>query len=387
MKKKKYGLVVGCVVLIVLCAAYVGVEKYMDHSQEKKNQQEEAKKIYMTDFSDVASVSYDNDGNVLSFTKKDNKWSYQGDVKFPVNATRMDSLSSTVKKLSAVRKLSGGDDLPAYGLDTPLRRVTVTGVKGDSQTILIGQKTDGGDYYAAIDGQNVPYLISSSLFDETAYGLEDMMELEQFPMISGTDIETITINTDGVSQHYVKKKLDDKGTIAWYRGSDASEDNKLPDNSALNALSDSLSGLSIKRCENYKVTDGDLAGYGLDKPTAVLTYTYKQDDKDQTFIMDVGKLNGDKTNYYTRTKDSNYVNEIDKASLDKCMTVDTGTAGTTGTAGSAESKEAAGTAETAGSAESKEAVGTAGSAESEGTTGTTGTPESEGTTGTTRTSE
>lgn len=324
MKKKKYGLIAGCAILIVLCIVYVGVGKYMDRFREEKSRQEEEKKIYMTDFSDVTAVAYDNDGNVLSFTKADNQWKYDGDGKFPVNASRMDSLAGTVKKLSAVRKLEGGDDLPAYGLDTPLRRVKVTGENGDSQTILIGTKTDSGDYYAAIDGQNIPYLISSSLFDETAYGLEDMMEPEKFPAISGTDIETITIDRDGVRQHYVKKKPDDQGTIAWYRESDASEDNKLPDNSALNALADSLSSLAIKRCENYKVTDSDLPGYGLDHPAAVLTYTYQQGDKDQTFSLDVGKLNKDQTNYYTRTKDSNYVNEIDKASLDKCMKADTG---------------------------------------------------------------
>lgn len=328
MKKKKYGLIAGFGVLIVLCAAYAGVVAYSDHSQEKKNQQEEAKKVYMTDLSDVTAISYDNDGNVLSFTKKGDQWKYDDDDKFPVSPFRIDSLVSTVKKLDAIRKLDGGDDLPAYGLDTPLRRVKVTDDKGTTETILIGEKTDGGDYYAAIDGQNVPYLISSSLFDETAYGLEDMIKLQEFPMISGTDIKTITIEKDGVTQHYVKKKVDDKGTIAWYRGSDESEDNKLPDNSALNTLADSLSSLAIKRCENYKVTDSELPSYGLDTPAAVLSYTYNKDGKDQSFTMNVGKLNKDGSAYYTRTKDSNYVNEIEKASLDKCMTVDTGAAET-----------------------------------------------------------
>ena len=80
----------------------------------------------MTDFSDIEAISYDNDGNVLAFTKDGDSWTYDGDNQFPVNTTRMDSLAGTVKKLPAVRRLEGGDDLAAYGLDTPLRRVTVS---------------------------------------------------------------------------------------------------------------------------------------------------------------------------------------------------------------------------------------------------------------------
>ena len=322
--KKNYGLLTGCLVVAALGVIYAGVGAYQAHTKEKEQQQAENEKIYMTDFSEIKAVSYDNDGNVLAFTKDGDSWTYDGDDQFPVNTTRMDSLAGTVKKLPAVRKLEGGDDLTAYGLDTPVRRVTVSADEGDTTTILIGDKTDDGNYYAVIDGQNVAYLISSSLFDETAYGLEDMMALEEFPAVLGTDIQTITIEKNGVSEHYVKKTLDKDGTIAWYRGSDDTEDNKLPDNAALNVLADSLSGLVVKSCANYKVTDEELAGYGLDHPQAVLIYTYEKDGEEKTFTLAVGNTGEDGTTYYTRTADSKYVNEIDKTTLDKCMTVDTG---------------------------------------------------------------
>lgn len=322
--KKKYGLLAGCLTLVVLILIYVGVGMYQDRSREKEKEKAEAEKIYMTDFSEVTSVSYDNDGTVLSFTKEGDIWKYDGDDQFPVNTTRMNSLAGTVKKLPALRKLEGGDALSAYGLDTPLRRVTVLEEGKEPVTILIGDKTEDGNYYAVIDGQEVAYLISSSLFDETAYGLEDMMELEKFPAVTGTDIRTITIERDGVTEHYVKKKLDEDGGIAWYRDSDDTEDNRLPDNSALNVLADSLSSLTIKSCASYKVTEEDLAGYGLDHPQAVLSYTYEKDGEEKTFTLSVGNEGEDKTTYYTRTADSKYVNEIDQADLDKCMTVDTG---------------------------------------------------------------
>lgn len=322
MKKKKYGLIVGCGVLVVLCAVYAGVEMYLNHSRQEKAAQEDAAKIYMTDFTDVTAVSYDNEGKVLSFTKNGDTWNYDGDDLFPVNTSRMNELADTVKKLPAIRKLDGGDALSSYGLDQPQRKVTVTGDKGEKKTILIGKTTDSGDYYAAVDGESVAWLISSTLFNETAYKLDDMIQLEQFPVVSGADVKTITVEKNGVTKSYVKKKLDDKGKDEWYLGSDDSEKNKLPGGAVLDTLADSLTGLTVKSCANYKVTDDQLPGYGLDQPTAVLSYTYTKDGKDETFSLAVGKATEDDNNYYTRTKGSNFVNEIDKADLNKCLEAD-----------------------------------------------------------------
>ena len=133
--KKNYGLLTGCLVVAVLGVIYAGVGAYQAHTKEKEQQQAENEKIYMTNFSEIKAVSYDNDGNVLAFTKDGDSWTYDGDDQFPVNTTRMDSLAGTVKKLPAVRRLEGGDDLAAYGLDTPLRRVPGSADGGTTVTL------------------------------------------------------------------------------------------------------------------------------------------------------------------------------------------------------------------------------------------------------------
>ena len=150
----------------MLCAVYVGVGQYMDHSQKKTEKEKEASKVYITDFSDVQSVSYDLDGNQLSFTKKDGTWNYDQDDKFPVKQAKLDGIASTVSKLEAVRKLDGGDGFTAYGLDHPIRSITVTAADNKKSVILLGNATEDGDYYAAIQGEDTPYLISSSLYTE-----------------------------------------------------------------------------------------------------------------------------------------------------------------------------------------------------------------------------
>ncbi len=52
--KKKNGLIFGAAALVVLCAVYVGVGQYMDRSQKKTENQKEASKVYMTDFSEFS---------------------------------------------------------------------------------------------------------------------------------------------------------------------------------------------------------------------------------------------------------------------------------------------------------------------------------------------
>ena len=323
--KKKRGLIYGGLTLAVLCVIYGGVGRYMNHSQKQEEEKAEGDKIYLTDLSNVSFISYDIDGQELSFTKKDGKWKYDGDDLFPVKQADVDSVASTVSKLEALRKLEGGDSLGAYGLDQPVRKITVAAENGTKSVIMLGNATGDGDYYAAIEGQDTPYLISSALYNETGSSLTDLMDLEAFPAITGADIKSITVTKEGSSEHFVKKKLDDKnGTIQWYRDSVDSPDNKLSDNSGLNVLADSLSSLKVKSCPNYKVKETELAGYGLDQPVAVITYTYDKNGSEETFILSIGSLNSDSSCYYTRTDNSSNINEIEKASIDKCLTVDKG---------------------------------------------------------------
>ncbi|WP_313154074.1 DUF4340 domain-containing protein [Lacrimispora sp.] len=323
--KKKRGLLYGTAALAVLCVVYVGVGQYMNRSQEQAKEKKEGDIIHLTDLTNVSSLSYDFDGKELSFTKKDGKWNYDGDELFPVKQAEVDALASTVSKLEALRKLEGGDSLSAYGLDQPIRRIAATAEDGTRSVILLGNAAGDEDYYAALEGQDTPYLISATLYNETNTGLNDLMALEEFPAVSGADIKSITITKADSSEHFVKKKLDDKdGSIEWYRDSVDLPDNKVSNNSGLNVLADSLSSLKVKSCPNYKVQENELAGYGLDQPSAVITYAYDKNGSEETFTLSIGSLNSDSTCYYTRTENSSNINEIEKASIDKCLTVDKG---------------------------------------------------------------
>lgn len=321
--KKKRGLIYGCLCLAALCVIYTGVGQVQKVSLKKAELKEEQEKIYMTDFTDITALSYDYKGQELSFIKAGDTWKLEKDEAFPVNQDSINALANVVSKLEAVRKLENGDDLSAYGLTEPVRRISITGDNGKIFVIALGGTTESGDYYALVEGQTEPCLINSVLFDETDKGLEDWMALEEFPQVTGSDIQKITITEGGKKREYVKKKLDDEaGTIEWYRDDISQPENKLENNSQLNVLADSLSSLTVTGCANYKAKEEDLAGYGLYEPYAVISYTYEKNGEEDTFLLNVGSLNEDQTCYYTRTENSFRVNEIEKAAIDKCLTVE-----------------------------------------------------------------
>lgn len=321
MKNKK-GLTYAAFALVLLCAVYGAVGQAAKSSAKKQQQKEEQEKIYMTDIPSVQAISYDYEGEELSFSKKEGRWSYDGDALFPVKQEGLDTLAGTVSKLLAVRRLENGADLSAYGLTEPSRRISVTGEDGKA-VILLGASTEAGDYYALLEGESTPYLIDPALFEETSYSLEQRMEMEQFPSVTGSDIQSITITKEGGKEAFIKKKAEgETETIEWYRDSSEEPENKLENNSQLNVLADSISSLTVKGCVNYKVKEEELAGYGLAKPSTVITYTYDKNGSVETFRLEIGALNEDGTCYYTRTENSPYINEIDQAAVDKCLTVE-----------------------------------------------------------------
>lgn len=323
--KKKNGLLWGVIALVVLCIIYVGVGQYMEHSEKTQKEVKEAERVYMTDITSVTGVSYDYEGTALSFTKEGDTWKYDRDDQFPVEESKITGIVSTASKLEAVRKLEGGDDLSAYGLAEPARKVTLTAEDGSHTVICIGNSTEDSQYYAMIEGPNIPYLIGAALFTETSGGLDELMALDQFPSIQGTDIKELSITKEGSTERYIKKILEgDAGTVEWYQDSIDSPEQKIEDNSALNVLADSISSLTVDSCANYKVTEEELAGYGLESPSTVIAYVYDDNGADQTLTLSVGTLNEDESCYYTRMNDSGHINEIDKASIDKCLTIDSG---------------------------------------------------------------
>ena len=328
MKRNKK-IIGALIALVVLCAAYAIAMQVQKKSADKAEQSEEASKIYMTDFSDITGISITNGDFTLVFHLDGDTWYYDGDPDFPVRQTSLNSLKESLSKLEASRKLDSPDALDSYGLVDPRIRIEVTRSDNSPATLLVGDLVQAGtdltgtatttEYYACISGGTQVYTVDITLADAAAKELNDFLQVEKLPQISGSDVRDVTVTTGDSQLHFIKETIDSSGNIAWFKNATDSEANKLEDNSQLNNVADAISSLYITSCETYKADETALAGYGLTNPSATITWTCRKDGEDITTTLLIGNLTQDGDSYYTKLADSKAVNLVSKAKVDAVL--------------------------------------------------------------------
>lgn len=371
MSKRK-NLVVLLIVFVAVLAAYFGISAYSDYAAQKKEEREqeesEANRIWITNFDEVKEISYDNGTTQLSFVKEEDEWKYKDAEDFPLAQSYLTALEDTVSHLEASRKLEGGDELESYGLDEPQATVTVTDAEGEKVTLEIGDSVNS-EYYLLVEGEETPYTVSSTLYNNIQYELYDMIEMEEFPDVSEENILSVEVTNESGS--YMLEKLeagiataadatmadatpasavdseedleeqtessqtgketkenseqeteeeqeteaDEEPEYEWYLNENGKR-SKIENESLCETLLSDLSALSFENCENYKASDEELKEMGLSEPKTSFTVKYEDEDGNEAeFTVFVGNLKEDDedsstTLYYARLSDSKSVNTL-----------------------------------------------------------------------------
>lgn len=246
--------------VLILCCALYGLMRFINDrnaAQAESEQDAQNEAMSLSDLGDAVSITYQSsDGSTLSFTKADDTWSYGADPDFPLKQSDVGLLASTLKTLSATRKLEGGEDLSSYGLDNPSNTVTATNADGGELTILLGSQASNGDYYAMRQGDETVYTISSSL----AQVLKDLNDLYQVPTIPYTGCNVNSIAMSG-------ELVDAARTLSGLAEDESDE---------AAALRTAWGSLSFSGLQAYQPDDEDLAACGLETPALTLTVSYEE---------------------------------------------------------------------------------------------------------------
>ena len=97
----------------------------------------------------------------------------------------------TLAEVLAQETIAEPEDLASYGLDDPQCTVTLT-ADGTDYELLIGDETVlGGQLYLST-GDGSVYLVDTSLLDAFAYGLYDIIQMEEIPAMD--DVSALTID-------------------------------------------------------------------------------------------------------------------------------------------------------------------------------------------------
>lgn len=281
MRQKKT-LIILILVFAGLLALYAGLRMYQKKQSVQKSS---ADKLIIKNMSDLTSISYNN-GQNLSFVKRNGTWFYEKDSEFPVEQSYLTSMASQFQKIEAVRKLKNGDSLKDYGLEQPAYTIRVKDKKGTQTTYYIGN-TSGDNYYLTLDDKSTVYTVSADLLSGLSYSLNDMMQTDTFPTLSSGNLKKVVITNGSRKKTYTSKSKNDMDSIAG-----------------------GLGVFTFGDCQNYSVKDKDLAKYGLDSDSRVtvdITYKDTETKKSKSLTLYIGSKDKSGENYYVKLKDSKIV--------------------------------------------------------------------------------
>lgn len=281
MKQKK-SLTILILVFAGLLALYAGITFYQKkHSASDRS----SSKLIIKNMDSITSISYNN-GQDLSFVKKNGTWYYGEDSEYPLEQNYLKNIASQFQNIEAVRKLKNGDSLSDYGLKQPAYTIKVKDKKGKETTYYIGNAA-GDNYYLTLDDKADIYTVSSDLLTNLSYSLNDMLKVDTFPTLSTGNLKKVVVTKNGKNTTYTSKTKNTLDNIAGGLGVFAFGD-----------------------CQNYSVKEKELSKYGLDEKSRItVKINYKDTDtkKAKTLTLYMGSKDKNKENYYVRLKNSKMV--------------------------------------------------------------------------------
>lgn len=280
--RQKRTLMILILVFAGLLALYAGITFYQKSQSAKKSS---SGQLTVKNMKAITSISYNN-GQNLSFVKKDGTWYYEKDSEYPLEQSYLSTMASQFQKIAAVRRLKNGDSLKDYGLEKPAYTIKVKDKEGTETTYYIGNAS-GDNYYLTLDDKTEIYTVSADLLSNLSYSLKDMMKTDTFPTLSSGNLKKVVITGGGKKKTYTSKSKTDMDNIAG-----------------------GLGVFTFGDCQNYSVKDKELSKYGLDSKSRIsVDITYKDTDSKKTknLTLYIGSKDKDKENYYVQLKGSKMV--------------------------------------------------------------------------------
>ena len=249
------------------------------------------------------------DGDVTLRFEKDEagNWIWHDDPAFPLEQSAMDELLALPAALDGGETVTDGQELSAYGLETPAKYITVT-ADGEDATYYVGEETTDGRWYVLTPDGRVLYASAESkaLLSRSIY---DMAVLPQLPVIAPEQVVSVTILTP-------------ERTVAFLADEDGVRRSANRDVTAQTAaLVEELGALTVTACVDYDPAEGAAAVCGLDDPALTLAMNYLSDTgADKALTLAVGLPTGDGGRYVTLDGETT-IYRMEEASLAQLLTI------------------------------------------------------------------
>lgn len=258
--------------------------------------------------SEVTGFELKNKDDNLTFSKKENQWSFSGSVSAKADANSVEDFLNSVRlgRIKAFVEESPADLTP-FGLDKPSAILTVnSGKDSPPKTLRIGKEDSGEKYYAQANGEKNIFEVNSTVYNRLNQNYVDFL-----------DKTLMEFEEDAVTEIHIRN-MDENILIARDPGDRArwkivKPNPGLADAATVNSLLFDLKEARIKEFVNF--SKDQLKPFGLDKPRKELTVLY---GKEKSTTIRLGNSNSDQKQYFaTRSGDglivvleANTVNKI-----------------------------------------------------------------------------
>lgn len=325
-KKKTVKIFVLLIIIVLLLILYFALKNYNRVQEDKEETKAQSDIIFSFDEDDIKNLSFLISGERVSFTKSEEKWTYDNDESFPVNADQMTVLTDSLAEVTANRTLENVENLSDYGLDEPEDIIQITDANDEVTTITVGDTNDStGDCYVYLNEDNqTVYTVNGDLATVFSGSLMNYAEGEDYPAITASDINKIELSQNENS--FVLEKSDES-TSGWVL-TDASGNQTDVSSSYASTLQSTVAGFTYANYYEYNCSDYSV--YGLDQPFAILTVDYTEtvtsDDSEEESEEEVKKEmilyignESDDGNRYVYTEGSKEVHGISTESLSEIL--------------------------------------------------------------------
>ena len=180
------------ILLAVLAVVGLGAWLAARYTAQLEAEEESAGVAVLSiDTETVTALGWTHDGETVSLACADGQWSYADSDACPIDQSYPQTMVDTLAEVLAQETIAEPEDLSSYGLDDPQCTVTLT-ADGTDYELLIGDETVlGGQLYLST-GDGSVYLVDTSLLDAFAYGLYDIIQMEEIPAMD--DVSALTID-------------------------------------------------------------------------------------------------------------------------------------------------------------------------------------------------
>ena len=231
----------------------------------------EAGEMVLFEATGIAEISYEYEGETLSFVKEDGAWVYQPDKGYPLNAAYLRDMENALLSVTAAQKLEGGSP-EEFGLADPSCVITAVAEDGKEFRCELGSDNDTVNIvYARVDGG--VYAISddfSRMFRHTLLEMAskdkllgaEASEVTAFSLENGNGAFSLKQYPDGVPGAYSKN-------LTW-----AFSDGAYGDSEEMKKLVRTVADMQPAKCVSYKPDDSAFELYGLKEPACTVNIEY-----------------------------------------------------------------------------------------------------------------